>query len=277
MHILVIIPYLILILILVLIYIQNNRLNRELKEKKSQLQAVTLELKEAQAKLMDNGKRGAVAALSAGLLHQLSQPITAIHGFVRYMKKEMDINSPFYKPVCAMDEQSSYIKDMLANLMELVLHRKVQKTQMNINTVIYKSFNLLLDELRIRRIGWDIQLDDQMPFILGDALHLQQVFMNLIVNAMESLNELPHEKPRTLVVSSRIDFEKHQAVVTFKDNGPGIAPEDQRIGLTLCHDLIREHGGEISMQKNEDGILFTVKLPCIRLDKVPQGTTHEAA
>ncbi len=49
-----------------------------------------------------------------------------------------------------------------------------------------------MDELRIRRIGWDMQLDDQMPLILGDALHLQQVFMNLVVNAMEALSEMPH-------------------------------------------------------------------------------------
>ena len=278
---------LILFAVLAWFFIQNIRLKRVIKEKNLKLETTVRELNTAQVKLMDSGKKGAVAALSAGLLHQISQPITAIHGFVRFMKKEMDINSPFYKPVCVMDEQSFYIKDMLANLMELIRHRKIQKTETNINTVIYKSINLLLDELRIRRIGWDMQLDDQIPSIYGDALHLQQVFMNLVVNAMEALSEMPHGSPRTMLITSKYDIENHQAVIVFKDNGPGIADEHQAkifdpffstkpqgsgIGLALCHDLINEHGGSISVQSNKGGTIFTIKLPCARIDKMsPQG------
>jgi len=270
---------------LVWFFIQNIRLNHALKEKNLKLEAMVMELKAAQVKLMDSGKKGAVAALSAGLLHQISQPITAIHGFVRFMKKEMDVNSPFYKPVCVMDEQSFYIKDMLANLMELIRHRQIQKTQTNINDVICKSINLLVDELRIRRVGWDMQLEDSVPFIFGDALHLQQVFMNLVVNAMEALSEMPHGASRSLLVSSKYDVEHNQAVIIFKDNGPGIAHEHQAkifdpffstktqgsgIGLALCHDLINEHGGSIGVQSNKEGTVFTVKLPCVRLDKIRQ-------
>src|SRR5271169_5085006 len=136
MHTFFIIVDLILIAILAWFFIQNIRLNRALKEKNLQLESTIRDLKAAQVKLMESGKKGAVAALSAGLLHQISQPITAIHGFLRFMKKEMDINSPFYKPVCVMDEQSYYIKDMLANLMELIRHRKILKSQININAVI---------------------------------------------------------------------------------------------------------------------------------------------
>src|SRR4051812_29755615 len=109
-HVLFLTVDLFLVAFLVLFFIQNLRLNRALKEKNRQLEATIKELMEAHVKLMDSGKKGAVAALSAGLLHQISQPVTAIHGFVRFMKKEMDINSPFYKPVCVMEEQSFYIK-----------------------------------------------------------------------------------------------------------------------------------------------------------------------
>jgi len=281
MHAVFIAVDIVLVSILIWFFIQNIRLNHALKEKNLQLEATIKELKAAQVKLMDSGKKGAVAALSAGLLHQISQPITAIHGFVRFMKKEMDINSPFYKPVCVMDEQSFYIKEMLANLMELIRHRKIQKAEINVNAVIYKSINLLLDELRIRRIGWDMQLEDQTPSILGDALHLQQVFMNLVVNAMEALSEMPHGAPRTLMVSSKYDTQNHQIVIIFKDNGPGIAHEHQAkifdpffstktqgsgIGLALCQDLVNEHGGSINLESSRHGTIFTVKLPCIPLD-----------
>jgi len=276
---------LILLAMLIWFFIKNIRLNHALKEKNLQLEATIKELKNAQVKLMDSGKKGAVAALSAGLLHQISQPITAIHGFVRFMKKEMDVNSPFYKPVCVMDEQSFYIKDMLANLMELIRHRQIQKTQININAVVYKSMNLLLDELRIRRIGWDMQLADSVPYIFGDALHLQQVFMNLVVNAMEALSEMPHGTPRTLLVVSKYDAVNHQIVLIFKDNGPGITNENQAkifdpffstkpqgsgIGLALCKDLVNEHGGTINVESSKEGSIFTIKLPCVRLDQIHQ-------
>jgi len=292
MHAIFIAVDLILVTVVVWFFIQNIRLNHALKEKNLQLEATIMELKAAQVRLMESGKKGAVAALSAGLLHQISQPITAIHGFVRFMKKEMDINSPFYKPVCVMDEQSFYIKDMLANLMELIRHRQIQKVQTNINDVIYKSINLLLDELRIRRIGWDMQLDDQIPFIFGDPLHLQQVFMNLVVNAMEALSEMPHGAPRTMLVSSKYELDSHQAVVIFKDSGPGIAHENQAkvfdpffstkpqgsgIGLALCQDLVNEHGGTIRVDSDNEGTTFTVKLPCIRIESVTQEVPHEAS
>jgi len=283
MHAILFAIVLVLLSVLVWYYIQNIRLNRAFKEKNLQLEATIKELKAAQVKLIESGKKGAVAALSAGLLHQISQPITAIHGYVRFMKKEMDVNSLFYKPVCVMDEQSFYIKDMLANLMELIRHRKIIKSQININAVIYKAINLLIDELRIKRIGWDIQLDDSVPFIYGDALHLQQVFMNLVVNAMEALNEMPHGAPRTMLVSSQNDIENHQAVIIFKDNGPGIAHENQDkifdpffttksqgsgIGLALCHDLVNEHGGSISVESDHLGTVFTIKLPFVPVQKV---------
>ena len=273
---------------LVFLFIQNKRLHHALKEKNLKLESTFVELKVAQVKLMESSKKGAAAALSAGLLHQISQPITAIHGFVRFMKKEMDVSSPFYKPVCLMDEQSFYIKDMLTNLMELIRHREVHKSQININAVIHKSLNLLTDELRIKRVGWDLQLDDQIPFINGDAVHLQQVFMNLVINAMEALGEMPHGAPRTLLVSSKYDSETCHAVVTFKDNGPGITrehlaqvfdpffstkPQGSGIGLSLCNDLVTEHGGSISVDSGHDGTIFTVKLPCIRLDRISYGST----
>ena len=124
-----------------------------------------------------------------------------------------------------------------------------------------------------------------LPLIYGDALHLQQVFMNLVVNAMEALSEMPHGAPRTLLVTSKYDADNHQAVIIFKDNGPGIAHEHQAkifdpffstkpqgsgIGLALCHDLVNEHGGSISVESNQEGTIFTVKLPCVRLDQIRQ-------
>ena len=267
-------------LVLAVIYLafENRRLHQEILQKTKKLEATIKELKTAQIRLLESGKTSALASLSAGILHQLSQPITAIHGFLRFMKKEMKSEDVFYKPVMMMDEQSTYIRNMLENLMELVRHRKIQKDAVDVNAVISKAMNLLSDELRIRRIGWDLHLDQQIPEVFADALHLQQVFMNLTVNAMEALSEKAPKETRTLDVSTQWDKINNQTRVCFKDNGPGISPEaiakvfdpffstkekGSGVGLALCHDLITEHGGKIEVTSNAEGTVFSISLPCL--------------
>ncbi|MBF0489453.1 MAG: GHKL domain-containing protein [Candidatus Omnitrophica bacterium] len=257
---------------------ENRRLYKDNLQKTQKLEATIKELKAAQIKLLESGKTSALASLSAGILHQISQPITAIHGFIRFMKKEMKPEDVFYKPVMMMDEQSTYIRDMLENLMELVRHRKIQKDAVDVNSVLAKAMNLLSDELRIRRVGWDMQMEEELPEVFADPLHLQQVFMNMTVNAMEALSEKAAGLTRTLEVSTEWDKEKKMVIVRFKDNGSGIDPEEQKrifdpffstkekgsgVGLALCHDLIVEHGGRIEVASSPEGTVFSIYLPCL--------------
>jgi signal transduction histidine kinase len=198
------------------------------------------------------------------------------------MKKEMKPEDVFYKPVMIMDEQSTYIRNMLENLMELVRHRKIQKDAVYVNAILAKAMNLLSDELRIRRIGWDVEMDKDLPAVFADGLHLQQVFMNLAVNAMEALSDQPPGKPRTLEILTLWDRSAAQAHISFKDNGPGIDRDARAkifepffstkekgsgIGLALCHDLISEHGGTIEVDSGSEGSSFMIKLPCLAQTK----------
>jgi nitrogen-specific signal transduction histidine kinase len=188
----------------------------------------------------------------------------------------------FYRPVCLMDEQSVYLKEMLGNLMILIRHRKIEKVSTDINAVVERSTTLLADELRIRRIHWDQTLPSPIPSVMADPVHLQQVFMNIIVNASEALATLPRGRERSLHISTNFDTIQHKIEVLFKDNGPGI-PEGIRahifepffstkatgsgIGLALCHDLVAEHGGQIKVNSNADGTVFAITLPAVDMRK----------
>ena len=263
-------------------YSEVQRRAKELEsvvgQKERELEAIVEELKATQLKLMEASKVSTVAALSAGILHQISQPITAIHGFVRFMKQEMKPDNTFYKPVCLMEEQSVYLKEMLEDLMNLIRHRTIQKTNVDVNSVIDRAVNLLLDELRIRRVDWEMDLEESIPPVYADAVHLQQVFMNIVVNAVEALSMLPRGQHRNLQITSKYDKADHKAVLYFKDNGPGIPEEERRkifepffstkdkgagIGLALCKDLIAEHGGTIELNTAGIGVTFIIKLPCV--------------
>lgn len=255
---------------------KTKALEDALSKKNEELNSVIAELKNTQVRLIESGQVTAAAALSAGILHQISQPITAIHGFVRFMKQEMRPDNAFYRPVCLMDEQSIYLKEMLGNLMLLIQHRKVQKVSTNVNTVLNKSTALLVDELRIRRIAWDQSLSSLLPSVMADPIHLQQVFMNIIVNAGEALATLPRGLERTLQITTKFDTISRKVEISFKDNGPGI-PEDIQahvfqpffstkasgcgIGLALCHDLVAEHGGSIKVESKPGETTFVILLP----------------
>jgi two-component system, NtrC family, sensor kinase len=253
-----------------------QELEAQLQAKNKELQSVIQELKTTQVRLIESGKMSAAAALSAGILHQISQPVTAIHGFVRFLKQEMPKDHLFYRPVSLMDEQSVYLKEMLDNLMTLIRHRKIAKAKVGINAVMERSVSLVTDELRIRRINWETALDPSAPIVLADAIHLQQVFMNIMINACEALATLPRGQERKLHISTKFDSIQRNVEIAIKDNGPGIPKEalarifeplfstktsGSGIGLALCYDLVREHGGTIAVDSTAGETVFKVRLP----------------
>ncbi len=256
---------------------REANLKESIEERSNEVARVVEELKAAQLKMIETSKLSAVASLGAGILHQISQPITAIHGFVRFMKKEMKETDPFYKPVQLMEEQSTYIKDMLEDLMALIRHREIKKENVDVNDSVKRVTNLLTDELRIRRINWDTQLAEDLPPVYADAVHLQQIFMNIIVNAIQALTSLPKGSVRRLIISTSYDKKTNKVIVSFEDNGPGLSEDDKTqifepffttktkgsgIGLALSKDLVAEHGGELSaVNKPDAGAVFIVKLP----------------
>ncbi len=255
-----------------------HKLENEITDKAVEISQIIGELRATQLKLFETGKISAVASLSAGILHQISQPITAIHGFVKFIKKEMNKEEPFYKPICLMEEQSQYLKEMLADLMELIRHREIKKENIDVNTCINRAVNLLTDELRIRRVNWDLGLESNLPLVHADSVHLQQVFMNVVINAIQALSLLPRGDQRYIKITSESNKSKNQVILTFKDTGPGLSAADQKqifepffstkttgtgIGLALCKDLVAEHEGTIDVLSHPgEGATFIITLPC---------------
>ena len=254
-----------------------EKLESEVELKGQEISKIVEELRTTQVKLLETGKISALASLSAGILHQISQPITAIHGFLKFIKKEMKPEETFYKPICLMEEQSVYLKEMLEDLMELIRHREIKKEKIDVNVSIQRAINLLTDELRIRRVDWDLILTEDLPQVYADAVHLQQVFMNVVINAIQAMSELPRGSKRYIKITSEFARQKNQVVISFQDTGPGLSVEDQRqifepffstktkgagIGLALCKDLIAEHGGSIYVESvHGGGANFIIRLP----------------
>jgi len=238
-------------------------------------------VKNARLKLADMGKASIFASLSAGILHQMCQPITAVHGLAKFMHNSMKTNDPYFKSVDLILEQSSYMKEMLNDLMDLVRHKEVRRENININVCVERMLRLLKDEFRIKRIDWDFFAGEKLPNVYADPVHLQQTFMNISVNAIETLGALPRGEKRYFKISTIHEPAEHVVLACFENIGQTISEEQKKhifepfftsraagsgIGLALCKDLITEHGGDIYFENIEGegkdlGVRFCVKLP----------------
>ena len=177
-----------------------------------------------------------------------------------------------------MEEQSQYLKEMLEDLMELIRHREIKKENISINPCIQRAMNLLTDELRIQRVNWDLILGENLPLVYADGVQLQQVFMNIVINAVQAMNLLPKGSLRYIKITSQYDKSPNEVMISFKDTGPGLDLEDQKqifepffstkttgtgIGLALCKDLIAEHQGTVNVVSHPgQGATFMITLPC---------------
>jgi len=250
--------------------------HKQLAKKSAEVFDIVDKLRKTQMVLLESGRASALATLSSGILHQISQPITALYGMAKYMKEEVKEDDKFYKPVCLMEEQAVELKGKLENLMQLVSHHKLVKETININDVITKAMGLLVDEMKKRRIRWLAHLGQDMPVIYGDSIALQQVIMNIAMNSAQSLEGTEKDYIRHFVISSEYDKTKDEIMIIFIDNGPGIIATDQEkvfepffttkknalgIGLSLCKNLLAEHLGSIEFTSEREETIFKVRIP----------------
>jgi signal transduction histidine kinase len=252
----------------------------ELRKIGSEVKCAQKQIDTARHKLVDMGKASIFASLSAGILHQMCQPITAVHGLAKFMRNNMKTEDPYYKSIDLILEQSCYMKEMLNDLMDLVRHKEVKRENININDCVDRALRLLRDEMRIKRVNWDFFPDRNVPCVYADAVHLQETFMNIVVNALDNLGALPKGKERYLKIFSQYDRKKNEVLVYFENTGEKIAQHQKEnifepfmttretgigIGLALCKDLMVEHGGDITAENihNEEdtGVSFCVRFP----------------
>jgi signal transduction histidine kinase len=253
-----------------------RKVTGEVKEKEQEITLARERIKTAKLKLVDAGKASIFASLSAGILHQICQPITAVHGLVKFLKNNIDKESPDYKSVDLIYEQSAYTKELLNDLMDLMRHREVKKENVNVNVCLDRAIRLLRDELRIKRIEWDFIPDEHLPRVFADAIHIQQIFMNIMVNAIQVLSKMPKGQRRYIKIATKCNVRADHVDILIENTGPKLSDEEKEtifepfvsggdgvgLGLALCKDLLFDHHGEISVENvNEAGVRFRVSLP----------------
>jgi len=241
------------------------------------------DLRRTQEQLLQSEKMSAVGQLIAGVAHELNNPLTAILGYAQLLESE-GLNERASDFVGKLFKQAQRTHRVVQNLLSFARQRKPQHNQVNISKVLEETLLLRDYDLKVSGITLEHEIEPGLPAVIADPHQLEQVFLNVINNAVDAM--LEGENKRSLKISVRA--EKGSVITEIHDSGPGIK-EPNRIfdpfyttksigkgtglGLSICYGIIKEHGGEISARNRPEGGATV----CITLPAAGQTALSESA
>jgi signal transduction histidine kinase len=227
---------------------------------------------------------GIVSELSGGIAHELGQPLAAILANAQAAQRLVATNrhdrNEIVEILDDIVEENRHAGDVIHRLRGLLKKEEHKAGLINLNDQINSTLRLVHSELVSRRITLWTDLDAHLRPIIGDRVQLQQVFLNLIMNAMDAMASVPASE-RTLSISTR-SRESGNVEVSITDRGPGMSPDQLKsvfepffttkehglgLGLAICWRIIRSHNGKLTISNaGGGGVRAVLSLPvAIRL------------
>ena len=229
------------------------------------------EVVEKDAQLIQASKMTSLGEMSAGIAHELNQPLNAIKMGNEYLKMMLEegqtiSESAMRQVVESVSEQVDRASTIINHLREFGRKPDFGRKKLNINTPIRGVLNIIGRQLKLQNIKVTLDLDDSLPPILAQNNRLEQVFFNLITNARDAINQKEGDEDREITI--RTFMENGSVVVTVSDTGIGIPPEVREkifepfyttkevgkgmgLGLSIIYGIVKEYGGEIEVQSKE--------------------------
>ena len=233
-------------------------------------------LRETQMELAHVARIATVGEITASIAHEINQPLGALVnnagaclGWLDAENLEEARNS-----VALMMDDAQRASEIITRIRALVKKAPPQKDWLDINQTIREVIALAQSEVQRNHVALETQLSDDMPLVFADRIQLQQVMLNLMMNAIEAMTQVT--TPRELLISSGADDSKG-VVVVVRDSGPGLdskslerlfepfyttKPQGMGMGLAICRSIIEAHGGRLWAATNRDrGASFHFTLP----------------
>lgn len=228
----------------------------------------------ADQQLTMTDRLASIGELVSGITHELNNPLTSVIGFSQLLL-EKDIITDAREDLTIINNEAQRAARIVKNLLTFARKHAPLKQLSQINNILQDILNVRAYEQKVSNIEVIRHLDDQLPEVTVDYFQLQQVFINIIINA-EFFMVQAHDRGILTVTSERIPgFIR----VTIADDGPGIAPENIKkifdpfystkevgkgtgLGLSICHGIVSEHGGRIYAESVPGkGAVFIIDLP----------------
>jgi two-component system NtrC family sensor kinase len=227
-----------------------------------------------QAKLAHAERMATIGRLVAGVAHEVNNPLAAILGFTDLLLENREVPANAREDLQIILQETQRTKDIVQDLLSFARQRPVKRELVNIGAVLRQTTKLRGYDFASHGVEVSEEYDDTLPAIFGDAQQLQQVFLNLLNNAYDAIEE----SGRRGRISIRAARGEKWLQISVTDNGTGIADAERifdpffttkqtgkgtGLGLSICYGIVRAHGGEIQCHNNADGIgsTFLIRIP----------------
>jgi signal transduction histidine kinase len=248
--------------------IENAGLYQQLKTSYENVQA-------AQQRLLQSEKLAAVGQLISGIAHELNNPLTGVVGWTQLLLGQPTLPGEVRGPLNTINEQAHRASRIVNNLLTFSRQHKPERMTVSVNQVLDDTLALRAYELRVNNIQVHRRYNDGLRLVWADPHQLQQVLLNLIINAEQAMLGVP--RPGNLYLKT--EPASDGALISVSDDGPGMSPallkkifdpffttkpvgQGTGLGLSISYGIIQEHGGRIWASSTEgQGATFFISLP----------------
>jgi C4-dicarboxylate-specific signal transduction histidine kinase len=253
----------------------------DLRHTTAEMQRREQELREKQEQLVQAAKLATLGELTTGVAHELNNPLNNIGLFVGNVIDIIQLGG---------EDRSRMLQDLnkamaqVHKASQIITHLRTfgraapaSREPVSVNASILQALSLMQEQLRLRTINLKPQLDEGEPHVMGNAIQLEQVFLNLLTNARDALGSVERK-----VIEVTTHVEGEVVKIAFTDSGPGIPPGHERrifdpffttkdvgegtgLGLSITYGIVRDHDGTIQVNNSPGkGATFVIELPIIR-------------
>ncbi len=229
----------------------------------------------AQAKMAEAERLAMIGQLAAGVAHEINNPLTGIILYCDIVLKSMPEDDVKRKNLEKINHEAMRCKSIVKGLLDFARHKKPETKEDSVNQTLETTLSLVKNQPLFHNINLKNDLDQSLPLIKIDAGQIQQVFMNIIMNAVEAM-----DGKGDLSIKSQLSEDEKYIEISFTDTGPGIKSEHLKrifepffttkdashggvgIGLAISYRIIRNHSGRVDVTSEmRKGTTFTIKLP----------------
>ncbi len=221
---------------------------------------ITLE-KQVEQRFQQTEKMAAMGQLAAGLAHEINNPMGIILCYTDLIKRQLEGDGQACKDVEIIEKQAGNCQRIVSDLLNFSRRRKTEAQPADVNAALVQVIEIVRQQFRKNGTEIDIDLAENVPVISMDVDKMKQVFLNLLMNANQAIDE----PPGMIRVRSWFDIRKSVIRIAIRDNGSGVPPEiagkifdpffstkqtgeGTGLGLSVSYGIVKDHGGELTME-----------------------------